>query len=76
MNAQDAVDRPRFHHQWLPDELRVEPGHSPDTVALLEKFGHVVKRVRSQGEVAAIGFDSGWLLGAPDRRTESTAEGY
>ena len=76
MNVQDAVDRPRFHHQWLPDELRVEPGYSPDTVALLEKFGHVVKRVRPQGEVAAICFDSGWLLGAPDRRTESIAEGY
>jgi gamma-glutamyltranspeptidase / glutathione hydrolase len=76
MNVQDAVDRPRFHHQWLPDELRVEPGYSPDTVASLEKRGHIVKRVRSQGEVAAICFDNGWLLGAPDRRTESTAEGY
>jgi gamma-glutamyltranspeptidase/glutathione hydrolase len=82
MNVQDAVNWPRFHHQWMPDELRMEPGYSPDTVALLEKRGYTVKladargRKLSQGEVAAIGFDNGWLLGAADPRTEGTAEGY
>ena len=75
MNVQDAVNWPRFHHQWLPDELRLEPGYSPDTIALLEKRGYTVKRVRAQGEVAAIRFDNGWLEGAPDPRTEGTAEG-
>ena len=54
MNVQDAVNWPRFHHQWLPDELRMEPGFSPDTVALLEKRGYTVKRVNAQGECAAI----------------------
>ena len=39
MNAQDAVDFPRFHHQWLPDELDVERGVSPDTIAVLEGTG-------------------------------------
>jgi gamma-glutamyltranspeptidase/glutathione hydrolase len=76
MNVQDAVNWPRFHHQWMPDELRMEPGYSPDTIALLEKRGYTVKRVAAQGEVAAIGFDNGWLEGAPDPRTEATAEGY
>ncbi|HEY1337877.1 MAG TPA: gamma-glutamyltransferase [Bryobacteraceae bacterium] len=76
MNVQDAVNWPRFHHQWLPDELRMEPGYSPDTVALLEKRGYTVKRVNAQGEVAAIRFANGWLEGAPDPRTEGTAEGY
>ena len=76
MNVQDAVNWPRFHHQWMPDELRVEPGISPDTVTLLEKRGHKVKRVSSQGEVAAIRWNNGWLEGAPDPRTEGTAEGY
>jgi gamma-glutamyltranspeptidase/glutathione hydrolase len=75
MNVQDAVNWPRFHHQWLPDELRVEPGYSPDTVALLEARGYTVKRVNAQGEVAAIRFNNGWLEGAPDPRTEGTAEG-
>ncbi len=76
MNVQDAVNWPRFHHQWLPDELRMEPGYSPDTVALLEKRGYTVKRVNSQGEVAAIAFQGGWLEGAADPRTEATAEGH
>jgi gamma-glutamyltranspeptidase/glutathione hydrolase len=75
MNVQDAVNWPRFHHQWLPDELRMEPGYSPDTVALLEKRGYTVKRVNAQGECAAIAFHNGWLEGAPDPRTEGTAQG-
>jgi gamma-glutamyltranspeptidase/glutathione hydrolase len=76
MGVQDAVNWPRFHHQWLPDELRVEPGFSPDTVALLEKRGYTVKRVNAQGEAAAIRWNNGWLEGAPDPRTEGTAEGH
>jgi gamma-glutamyltranspeptidase/glutathione hydrolase len=76
MNVQDAVNWPRFHHQWLPDELRMENGYSPDTVALLEKRGYTVKRVVAQGEVAAIAFANGWLEGAADPRTEGTAEGH
>ena len=76
MNVQDAVNWPRFHHQWLPDELRVEPGISPDTVSLLEKRGYIVKRIASQGEAAAIHWNNGWLEGAPDPRTEGTAEGH
>jgi gamma-glutamyltranspeptidase / glutathione hydrolase len=76
MNVQDAVDWPRFHHQHLPDDVRVEPGYSPDTVAILEKNGYTVRRVGSQGEVAAILFNNGWLEGAPDPRTEGTAAGH
>jgi len=76
MNVQDAVNWPRFHHQWMPDRLSVEPGYSPDTVALLEKRGYTVRRVNAQGECAAILFDNGWLEGAPDPRTEGTAQGY
>jgi gamma-glutamyltranspeptidase/glutathione hydrolase len=76
MNVQDAVNWPRFHHQWLPDELRMEPGYSPDTVALLAARGYNVKRVTSQGECAAIAFQNGWLEGAADPRTEGTAQGH
>jgi gamma-glutamyltranspeptidase/glutathione hydrolase len=76
MNVQDAVNWPRFHHQWMPDVLTMEPGFSPDTVALLEKRGYTVKRVAAQGETAAIRWIDGWLEGAPDPRTEGTAEGH
>ncbi len=32
LNVAEATSAPRFHHQWLPDELRVEKGFSPDTL--------------------------------------------
>lgn len=76
MNIQEATDWPRIHHQWLPDELRLERGFSPDTIKLLEARGHRVRTVASQGEAASILRDGEWLLGAPDSRTDCTAEGY
>jgi len=76
MNMQDAVNWPRIHHQWLPDQLWVEPGISPDTVALLKARGHQVKMAKALGEVAAIEARDGWLAGAADPRTAGTAKGY
>jgi gamma-glutamyltranspeptidase/glutathione hydrolase len=76
MNVQDAVNWPRFHHQWLPDQLQIERGYSPDTIALLEKRGYTIRRVNTQGECAAIMLENGWLAGAADPRTEGTAAGY
>lgn len=76
MNMQDATDWPRIHHQWLPDEIRLERGVSPDTIALLEQRGHQVRRAGSIGEMAAILADGEWLQGAADPRTEGTAKGY
>lgn len=76
MNIADAVDAPRLHHQWMPDVLRLEPGFSPDTVALLKARGHAVEMEDRQGEVAAIRIQDGWLEGDADPRTEGTAKGY
>jgi gamma-glutamyltranspeptidase / glutathione hydrolase len=78
MNIQDAVDAPRFHHQWKPDKLYLEAGISPDTVALLEDMGHQVDD--SPGvvlaRVNAILSDGGWLQGAADSRWVGKAAGY
>ena len=80
MNVQEAVDAPRFHHQWLPDELRYERrGLSPDTIALLEERGHTLVARERQGAVQAIAVDaeSDTLEGGADpRRAGSTAAGY
>ncbi len=76
MNVADAVNFPRFHHQWLPDELQVERGFSPDTIERLQGRGHTVKVVSSQGEVAAIVVSGGHLEGAADPRSEGSAKGY
>ena len=76
MNVQDAVDFLRIHHQWLPDQLVMERGFSPDTIALLKARGHQIKMAGGFGEVAAIQARDGWLEGAADPRTEGTAKGY
>ena len=80
MNIQEAVDAPRFHHQWLPDQISYERHRlSPDTIALLESRGHTVVGRARQGVVQAILYDAetDTLEGAPDRRWPgSTALGY
>ena len=80
MNVQEAIDAPRFHHQWLPDVVRYERrGLSPDTVALLETRGHRLQAIRAQGAAHAIAFDpdADLLEGAPDRRRpDAAAAGY
>jgi gamma-glutamyltranspeptidase/glutathione hydrolase len=78
MNAQEAVDAPRFHHQWQPDRLALEKGFSPDTIALLKARGHVISEpTGSVGAVVeAIVNDQGWLQGAADGRRPGKAAGY
>jgi gamma-glutamyltranspeptidase/glutathione hydrolase len=80
MNVQDAVDWPRFHHQWMPDVLYIEKGISPDTVGLLRAMGHEVSPLESTqsvvARVEAILNEGGWLQGAADSRGAAKAEGY
>ena len=55
MNAQDAVDAGRFHHQWLPDQIVYEPhALSPEAVASLRAMGHTLKEGKSQGVAEVI----------------------
>ena len=71
MNAQEAVDAPRFHHQWLPDRLQYERfGTSPDTLAILAGRGHTLAPIGSQGvaEVIVVEPKRGMLEGGIDRR--------
>ncbi len=76
MNAQDAVDAPRFHHQWQPDVLAIEKGFSPDTVKILESLGHKVESTNSVARIEAVVIDNGLLQGGADGRGYGKAEGY
>jgi gamma-glutamyltranspeptidase/glutathione hydrolase len=76
MNAQEAVDQPRIHHQWMPDTLRAEKTVSPDTIEILKAKGHKVNVSPAISEVSAILFDGTWLEGAADSRVEATAKGH
>jgi gamma-glutamyltranspeptidase/glutathione hydrolase len=71
MVIDDAVDAARFHHQWLPDRIRIEErGADPEMIARLEAMGHTVQTVGGQGGVHAIMIDpvTGERLGAADAR--------
>ena len=79
MNVQDAIDAPRFHHQWQPDRLSLERGISPDTVAILKARGYDVDYAPGVvlAQVAAIVSDGGWLQGGSDGRSAmGKAAGY
>jgi gamma-glutamyltranspeptidase/glutathione hydrolase len=80
MDAQEAVDAARFHHQWLPDEVQFERyGLSPDTLAILKARGHVLKAIGGQGiaEVIVVTPKDGKLTGGSDRRAvDGGAAGY
>ncbi|HDR2843843.1 TPA: gamma-glutamyltransferase [Enterobacter sichuanensis] len=78
MNVAEATNAPRFHHQWLPDELRVEKGFSPDTLKLLEQRGQKVAVKEAMGSTQSImvGPD-GALFGASDPRSvDDLTAGY
>ncbi len=78
MNVAEATNAPRFHHQWLPDELRVEKGFSPDTLKLLEQKGQNVALKEAMGSTQSImvGPD-GELYGASDPRSvDDLTAGY
>ena len=77
MNVQQAVDFPRFHHQWMPDLLYLEPSGIPrDTRRALEALGHRINLGRALGHVGAIAVDPNGLTGAADSRSEGVAAGY
>ena len=69
MDVAAAVAAPRLHHQWLPDEVRVERGFADDTLAALRAKGHRVVEPLGQTSANSIAVTENGLLGAPDPRT-------
>lgn len=78
MDAQAAINAPRFHHQWLPDEVALEKEFSPAFEQALNARGHATKRRGHIGLVNAVAIDpqTGERLGAADPRDHGSAIGY
>ena len=78
MSAQAAINAPRFHHQWIPDEIRMEKEFPESLEQALRAMGHATKRKDHIGLVNAIGIDpqTGERLGAADPRDAGSAQGY
>ena len=79
LDIQQAVNAPRFHQQWVPDELRLEKfGFSPDTLPLLSNGGYELKQTGYWGDAECIAVDprTGDRLGASDGRNGGRAIGF
>jgi gamma-glutamyltranspeptidase/glutathione hydrolase len=69
MDVAAAVAAPRLHHQWMPDDVKVEPGFSEDVLAALRAKGHSVTESMGYSSANSIFVTANGLLGAPDPRT-------
>ncbi|WP_242206210.1 gamma-glutamyltransferase [Aestuariivivens insulae] len=80
MTMQDAVNAPRFHHQWLPDEIRMEPNlFDKKLIKALNDLGYIINEERSPviGKVDGIlVLEDKTLEGGADRRGDDTAVGF
>jgi len=79
MTIREAVAARRFHHQWLPDEIKYEKGaFSPATIKRLQSLGHKLKSTPRIGNAqgAMIDPETSLLTGAPDPRRQGASAGY
>lgn len=77
MDVMSAVAAPRLHHQWLPDDVRIENGFPAPTLDSLKALGHSIVAPMGQTSANSILATPDNLLGAPDPRTRgATASGY
>jgi gamma-glutamyltranspeptidase / glutathione hydrolase len=78
MNIQQAVNAPRYHHQWMPDQVQVEPAFPAADVAALQKMGHKIEQEKKWGDAECIAINplTGERMGASDPRNNGKAIGY
>ena len=76
MSVEEAVQNPRFHHQWKPEDLFIEKNAlNEELIQQLESKGHTVTERSDIGRVEAIFYKNGELIGAADRRGDDDARG-
>ena len=79
MSPEDAVNQPKFHHQWLPDEIMVENDFPLSTIQQLEAMGYKVVKRGQIGRTELIEIKNGTtrkITAIADKRGDDSAEGY
>ena len=78
LSIHDALRTPRFHHQWKPDELKIEKKWADPVMEALEKKGHKLRKVGTFGacHIIARNPEGKGYIGAADPRGHGKAEGY
>ena len=77
MSTEDAVYKPKFHHQWLPDTIEVEKGFPENVQLPLQKMGYAIKQRSSIGRTEVIKvLPDGRFEAVADNRGDDDAQGY
>jgi gamma-glutamyltranspeptidase/glutathione hydrolase len=76
MNAADAVNKTKFHHQWLPDQVDIEKGFSSETKIQLERMGYKTKEKSAIGRTELILIKQGKRQTAADTRGDDSVAGF
>lgn len=77
LNTDDAISKPKFHHQWLPDRVDIEKGFLTTTIGALEKMGYKLYQRYQIGRTEVIKvLPNGKFEAVADRRGDDAAEGY
>lgn len=77
MSTEDAVYKPKFHHQWLPDRIDVEKSFPNDTREALQKMGYKINERGNIGRVEVIKvLPDGSFEAVADNRGDDSAEGF
>jgi gamma-glutamyltranspeptidase / glutathione hydrolase len=76
MTAVDAVNKPKFHHQWLPDVIFVEKTMDEETITALQKMGYTITKRGNIGRTELIQIIGKKIIAVGDNRGDDAAEGY
>jgi gamma-glutamyltranspeptidase/glutathione hydrolase len=76
MSADDAVNKPKFHHQWLPDVLDVEKDFPADVQKQLKEMGYNIKVREAIGRTEVIQIRNKKITAVADKRGDDDARGY
>jgi gamma-glutamyltranspeptidase/glutathione hydrolase len=77
LSPEEAVNKPKFHHQWLPDQIDIEKGFPESTIQALEKMGYKVVQRGPIGRTEVIKINAGHILDAVgDNRGDDSVAGY
>lgn len=77
MSLSESVKHLRFHHQWLPDQIQLEPGYPVATIQRLIRYGHNIEEIDMIADVHAVAIDPlGLMQAAADHRRNGAAGGY
>lgn len=76
MSAEDAVNKPKFHHQWMPDEIYVEKGFSKEAISKLKAMGYKITERGAIGRTELIIIENGKITAVADRRGDDHVAAY